>query len=376
MYEIDLAATMGDPFGVYGQARESGPLGRLRIPGMADWVVVTGYDDSRAALSDPRLEIRSESFMRPDVPGDCLPYMRTMSEMNGAEHARLRKAAAPAFTPRRAEALRARITEIVGDLLDSIDGETDLIPAFTRPLPMDVICALVGVPEEDRDTWRAYGATVAGGGGGDFAAAVPGIIAGAKAAVARRRTEPGDDLLTDLVASELTDEELVTMVWHLVMAGQTPTNLIANAVVALLTHPSQLALLREQPELMPRAVEELMRFCGPTMLSIPRYAREDMDLCGAELPAGTAVTCAIVGANRDPRVFDAPEELDITRERAPHLGFSHGPHFCIGASIARVTTQVALTELFNRDPKLTADPATLRAPDPGTYRLTSLPVSL
>ncbi len=134
---------------------------------------------------------------------------------------------------------------------------------------MDVICALVGVPEEDRDTWRAHGATVAGGGGTGFAAAVPGIIAGAKAAVARRRAEPGDDLLTDLVASELTDEELVTMVWHLVMAGQTPTNLIANAVLALLTHPDQLALLRERPELMPRAVEELMRFCGPTMLAIP-----------------------------------------------------------------------------------------------------------
>ncbi|GLX96473.1 cytochrome P450 [Herbidospora sp. NBRC 101105] len=376
VYEIDLAATMGDPFGVYGRAREAGPLAVLRMPGAPEWMVVTRYDDIRAALTDPRLEIRPESFMRPDVPDDCLPYMRTMSEMNGAEHARLRKAAAPAFTPRRAEAFRTRITEIVGRLLDPLDGETDLIPAFTRPLPMDVICALVGVPEDDRERWRAHGRVVDTPGGPGFAAAIPGIMDGAKAAVARRRAEPGDDLLSDLVATELTDQELVTLVWHLILAGQTPTNLIANAVLALLTHPAQLAVLRDRPGLMPRAVEELTRFCGPTILSIPRYAREPMDLCGVEIAAGTPVTCALVGGNRDPRVFDDPEELDVTRERAPHLGFAHGPHFCVGASIARVTTQVALTELLKRDLELAADPATLRTPDPGTYRLTALPVRL
>nr|WP_157554795.1 cytochrome P450 [Herbidospora sakaeratensis] len=376
MYEIDLAATMGDPFGVYGQAREAGPLAVLRMPGAPEWMVVTRYDDIRAALTDPRLEIRSDSFMRPEVPDDCLPYMRTMSEMNGPEHARLRRAATPAFTPRRAEAFRARITTIVARLLDPLDGETDLIPAFTRPLPMDVICTLVGIPDDDREQWRAYGRVVDTPGGPGFAAAIPGIMAGAKAAVARRRAEPGDDLLSDLVASELTDQELVTLVWHLILAGQTPTNLIANAALALLAHPGQLAVLRERPELMPRAVEELTRFCGPTLLSIPRYAREPMELCGVEIAAGTPVTCALAGGNRDPRAFDAPDDLDVTRERAAHLSFAHGPHFCVGASIARVTTQVALTELLKRDLELAADPATLRTPDPGTYRLTSLPVRL
>lgn len=394
MQEIDLsdAEVVRDPFAAYGRVREQAPLARLRVPGLDPWWVVTRHEPARAMLADPRLEIRADSFMRPGVPDDCLPYMRTMSEMNGPEHARMRKLVAPAFTPRRAAEFRPRIERIVEELLADVeeraarDGTVDLLPHFARPLPMDVICALVGVPGPDRPRWRAYGATVAAGAGREFAEAIPGIMDGAKAAIARRRAEPGDDLLADLITAQaedgdrLTDTEMVTLVWHLVIAGQTPTNLIANALVALLTHPDQRDALREDPDLMPGAVEELIRWCGPTLLSIPRYAREDVELCGVRVREGEAVTAAVAAANRDPRVFADPERLDVTRPKGPngHLGFAHGPHFCVGASIARVQTQVALTALLRRRLGLTlaAKPEELRAPDPGTWRLTALPVTL
>ncbi len=251
---------------------------------------------------------------------------------------------------------------------------------------MEVICELVGIPEPDRPSWRAYGAIVAAGSGQGFAEAVPGIMEGAKAATARRRAEPGDDLLSDLIRAQaedgdrLDDTEMVTLVWHLVLAGQTPTNLIANAVVALLSHPAQLAALRADPGLMPLAIEELVRWCGPTLLSIPRYAREDVELHGTQVRKGEAVTAAIAAANRDPRAFADPGRFDVGRAAGPagHLGFAHGPHFCLGASLARVQTEVALTALLRRFPglALAVPPDGLRAPDPGTWRLTALPATL
>ncbi|MEU6430306.1 cytochrome P450 [Microbispora sp. NPDC046973] len=396
--EVDLTdpEVLRDPFTAYGRVRERAPLARLLVPGLGPIWALTRHDGARAMLGDARFEINADSFMRPQVPDDCLPYMRTMSEMNGPEHARLRKLAAPAFTPRRAAEFRPRIEAIVDALLDDLPaqadgGRVDLLRHFARPLPMDVICALVGIPEEDRPRWREWGATVAAGAGQDFARAIPGIMAGARDAVAARRARSGEeedgpgDVLGDLVrvqaedGDRLSDVEIVTMVWHLVIAGQTPTNLIANAVAALLSHPAQLAAVRSDPALMPGAVEELIRWCGPTLLAIPRHARRDVELYGATVPEGAKVTALVAAANRDPRVFDDPDRLDVTRvPGAGHLGFAHGPHFCLGASLARVQTQVALTALLRRFPgmAMAAPPDELRAPDPGTWRLAALPVTL
>jgi cytochrome P450 len=220
-----------------------------------------------------------------------------------------------------------------------------------------------------------------------FSVALPGIVAGAKAAIARRHDTPGDDVVSDLVrvraedGDRLSDREMVSLVWHLVLAGQTPTNLIANAVGTLLTHPEQLALLRADPTLMPRAVEELIRWCGPVLLSIPRYAREDLSIQGTSIRTGEPLTAAIASANRDPRTFDDPDRLDLTRAGGPpgHLGFAHGPHFCLGAPLARIQTEVAIAALLRRYPGLTLAlaPGELRhVPDPGTWRLPSLPVTL
>jgi cytochrome P450 len=381
-----------DPFTAYGQARERAPLARIQIPGFGPMWALTRYEGARAMLGDARFELNSGSFLRP--PGlaeEYLPYLRTMSEMDGPEHARLRRLVAPAFTARRAGEFRSRIEPIVARLLDTLPehvdgGSVDLLRHVAVPLPMEVICELVGIAESDRPRWRTFGAAVAGGMGADFVNAIPRIVDGTKAAIAAQRTEPGDDLLADLVriraedGDRLSETELVTMVWLLVLAGQTPANLLANGIAALLTHPEQLAALRAEPGLLPHAVDELLRWGGPTLLSGIRYAREDSEVDGGVIPKGEAVVAAIASANHDPRAYRDPGRLDVTRTGAPpHLSFSHGPHFCLGASLARVQSEVAFTEILRRFPKLAlaVEPDTLpRAADPGTWRLSALPVTL
>ncbi|MCR6482304.1 cytochrome P450 [Amycolatopsis sp. OK19-0408] len=383
--EIDLTdvKVLTDPFTAYDRAREVSPVAKLVIPGFGPFWALTRYAEARGMLNDPRFEVRSESFLRPPgIPEHCLEYLRTMAEQDGPEHLRLRRLVAPAFTPKRAAQLRPRLVTLTERLLDQLPtgGVVDLIPHFARPLPMDVICELTGIPEADRPQWREYGAAVAGGAGPDFAAAIPAIIDGAREAVARSREEPGDDLIGDLVRAEdddrLTDTELVTLVWHLVLAGQTPVNLIANAVEALLRHPDQLALLRADPGLWPGAVEELMRFCSPQLLTTPRFAREDVEIGGSVIREGERVTAAMVAADRDPRVFPDADRLDVTRSGPAQLGFSHGPHFCLGASIARVETEVALSTLFARFPELALAGDVPRAPDGGTWRPAKLLLTL
>ncbi|AWS44112.1 cytochrome P450 [Streptosporangium sp. 'caverna'] len=391
---IDLTdpEVLRDPASAYGRVRELSPLARLLAPGMRPMWVLTRHEDARAMLSDPRFELGADSFTRPPgIPEHCLAYMRTMQEMEGPEHARLRRLVSPAFTPRRAVDFRPRIEPIVESLLDDLPnhaegGSVDLLAHFARPLPIEVICELVGIAETDRPRWREYGAAVAAGWGQAFADAIPGIMEGAKAAVASRKAELGDDLISDLIRAQaddggrLGDAEMVTLVWNLVLAGQTPTNLIANAVETLLRHPGQLAALREDAGLMPRAVEELTRWSGPQLLSIPRRPREDVEMFGVLIPKGEPVTASVVSANRDPRAFADPDRFDISRVAGSsgHLGYAHGPHFCLGASLARAQTEVALAALLRRFPDLSLADAQApgRVPDPGTWRLASLPVTL
>ncbi|MEU4744039.1 cytochrome P450 [Actinosynnema sp. NPDC023658] len=374
-----------DPFTAYGEAREASPVARMPLPGMGSVWILTRYEDAKAMLADPRFEVNANSFVGlPGVPEHCRPYLRTMSEMNGPEHRRLRKLAAPAFTARRAEEFRARAEVIVDGLLDALPDEdpVDLVPHLARPLPMDVICELVGIPDANRPRWREYGAAVAAGFGPAFIEAIPAVIEGAKEAVELRRTSPGDDLISLLLrvqdedGDRFTDVELVTLVWQLVLAGQTPTNLIVNGLEALLTHPDQLAALRADPGLMPRAVEELTRWAGPQLLTVPRYTREEVTVAGVVIGAGQPVMAAIVAANRDPRVHTSPDRLDITRvPSVGHLGYSHGVHFCLGAAFARVQTEVALSAVLRRYPDLALAEAPQRTPDGGTWRSASLRVT-
>ncbi|KAA9156448.1 cytochrome P450 [Amycolatopsis acidicola] len=374
--ELSDPEVLRDPIAAYGDARERGPLVRLRTPGFGAIVAATRYEEAKALLVDPRFERSADSYLRPDVPEHCLKYMRTMQEMEGPEHLRLRRLVSPSFTARRAQEFRPRIACIVDRLLDELPAAdpVDLLPHFARPLLMDVICELVGIPAEDRAAWRTYGAAIASGRPREFAEAIPDIMRDAEAAVGRREREPGADLLSELIGFQLSETELVTFVWHLVLAGQTPTNLVTNAVEALLRHPGQLAAVRAEPGLMPRAVEELTRWCGPQLLSVVRFAREEVEIGGMPVGKGEAVTAALAAANRDPRVFSDPLRLDVRRDEVAHLGYGHGPHFCLGAALARVQTEVALTALLSRFPDLTLVDAP-RVPDPGTWRLASLVVS-
>jgi cytochrome P450 len=388
--ELSGPSVLTDPFTAYGSARERGPIARLRAPGFGDMWGVTRYAEARMLRADPRFELNAGSFLRPDVPAHCHQYMRTMQEMDGPEHARLRRLVSPSFTARCAEEFRPRIARIAGSLLDDLAGQVgggavDLPAGFARPLPINVICELAGIEPEQRYAWRGYGAAVAAGHGPAFAQAIPAIMRYAASAVARRAREPGADLLSGLIGirdgdqDRLSEAELITLVWHLVLAGQTPANLIANAVEALLAHPAQLAVLRADETLMPRAVEELTRWCGPQLLSLPRYALEDVEIAGVRVARGEPVTAVLACANRDPRVFTDADQLDLCRPagRAPHLGYAHGPHYCLGAALARVQTQVALTALLRRFPALALTGAgARRIPDPGTWRLTTLLVRL
>ncbi len=380
--EIDLTdpELLQDPATVYGRARERAPIARLVAPGFGPMWALTRHAEARAMLADPRFGNSAASYQRLDVPEHCRPYLRTMQEMDGPEHQRLRRLSAPAFTARRADALRPVVEEIVDRLLDDVadrllDGPVDLLEHFAGPLPMEVICALVGVPAAQRPAWLAHGRAVAGGNGPAFVAAIPAIIDGARTAAPHVAAVFGDGL---------TEQERVTLVWHLVLAGQTPTNLIANAVATLLEEPSRAALLRAEPDLLPGAVEELTRWCGPQLLTIPRYVQRPTDLAGITVDGGEPVTVAIVAANRDPRVFPEPDRLDLRSTSAgAHLGYAHGPHFCLGAPLARVQTTVALGALLRRFPDLALSSSTAlagvaarRVPDPGTWRLAALPVTI
>ena len=373
--QLDDPDLLADPIAAYAKAREQAPLVALVAPGMRPMWAVTRHAEARAILADPRLTLGDDSFQHLDVPAHCRPYLRTMQHMDGDEHARLRRLVAPEFSPARAAEFRPRLERIVESLLDDLagavdpDGTVDLLRHFATPLPMEVICELVGIPAHDRPQWRIYGQAVAAGHGRAFTTAIPAIIERARTAV---RQDRETDLISRLRGNERpTEDELVTFVWHLVLAGQTPTNLIANAIPVLLDHPAQLEAFLAGTA--PGTVDELIRWCGPQLLAIPRRAAEDLD----PIRAGESVTVLLAAANRDPRAFADPDRFDVHRTGNNHLGFAHGPHFCLGAPLARLQTEVALTALFRRYPGLAiagASPA--RIPDPATWRLPALRVKL
>ncbi|MEV4620331.1 cytochrome P450 [Asanoa sp. NPDC049573] len=369
-----------DPVKGYGRARDQAPIAALVASGLPRMWAVTRHAEARAMLADPRFALGDDSFQRLDVPAHCRPHLRTMQHLEGDEHARLRRLVTPEFSARRAAEFRPTVQRIVDTLLDDLaraadpDGTVDLLRDFATPLPMEVICELVGVPDHDRPQWRTHGQAIAAGHGKAFTEAIPAIIEAARNAVDRK--QPADDLISRLQGTghQLTDTELVTFVWHLVLAGQTPTNLIANAVPVLLDHPDQRTAMTGGRA--PGAVDELIRWCGPQLLAIPRRAQEDVELCGEPVKKGEPVTALLAAANRDPRAFADPERFDVHRAPNNHLGFAHGPHLCLGAPLARLQTEVALTTLFHRYPRLAVTSEAGRIPDPATWRLNGLRVQL
>jgi len=271
---------------------------------------------------------------------------------------------AKAFTARRVEELRVRAQEIADRLVDEMTAQgppADLVAGFALPLPVTVICELLGVPLEDRARFRHWSDAMLSTTRftpAEIDRCVEELSAYMAGLVAERRERPQDDLLGVMVAARdeqdrLSEDELVAMGVGVLVAGhETTASQIPNFVYTLLEHPDQLACLRADPDLVPQAVEELMRFVPLGSASIARYALEDVQLSGGVVRAGEPVVASNASANRDATVFTCPEELDVTRQEASHVGFGHGPHHCLGAQLARMELQVALRTLLRRLPGL------------------------
>ncbi|MEV4559331.1 cytochrome P450 [Kitasatospora sp. NPDC049285] len=366
-----VLSLIADPYAGYAALRADGPVHRVTGPdGLPVWLV-TRYADVRQGLADPRLSLDRTHAAPGNYLGFRLPPAldANLLNMDPPDHTRIRRLVAQAFTARRVAALRGPIERVAEQLLDAMEplGRADLVAAYAAPLPITVISDLLGVPEDDRHDFRAWTDTLVTPDPArpqDAKAAVGAMLGFFTGLIEHKRGRPSDDLLSDLIAAHeegdrLSADELTSLAFLILFAGYENTvHLIANAVLALLTHPGQLAALRREPGLIGGAVEELARFDGPAPLAIRRFPREDVTIGGVTVPAGETVLLALASANRDPERFADPDRLDLHRRDGGHLALGHGIHYCLGAPLARLETELALTALLRRFPALALDAPT------------------
>ncbi|MFE7314737.1 cytochrome P450 [Streptomyces sp. NPDC057555] len=368
---IDLASYGEDfvtnPYPYYAKLRAQGPVHRVRTPFDQEAWLIVGHEAVRSALADPRLgKDRHKSDLQ-RVIDDEDPLLTNMLDVDPPHHTRLRKLVAKEFTPRRVEALRPRVQHITDGLLDAMlaapDHRADLIEALAFPLPMTVICELLGVPSIDRDAFRAWSQEIVSPTSAEAAQDAFGTMAGYLTdLIEHQRRESADGLLSALIRTSdedgdrLSHEELIGTAFLLLVAGhETTVNLISNGVRALLEHPAQLAALRADGGLLDNAVEEMLRYDGPVETATWRFADEPVEIGGTLIPAGSAVLVSLASASRDPQRFDDADDFDITRDPRGHVAFGHGIHFCLGAPLARMEGRIALRSLLDRCPDLALD---------------------
>ncbi|WP_432030259.1 cytochrome P450 family protein [Streptomyces sp. 1222.5] len=356
-----------DPHTVYARLRAEGPVHRIRIPGADEshrpWLVV-GYEEARAALADPRLAKDATkidaAFFDEELIG------KHMLLADPPQHTRLRGLVTRAFTMRRVEALRPRVQRITDDLLDEMlpHGRADLVESLAYPLPITVICELLGVPEMDRAEFRKMSTEVVAPSGpqAEYDAVVRLAEYLTELIDDKSRTGPTGDLLSDLIRTtaedgdRLSPGELRGMAFLLLIAGhETTVNLIGNGVLALLTHPDQLALLRADMSLLDGAVEEMLRYDGPVENATFRFAAEPLEIGGTHIAQGDQVVIGLAAAQRDGSRHTDPDRFDIRREPRGHLAFGHGLHHCLGAPLARLEARTAIGSLLERAPGLALD---------------------
>ena len=382
------AEYFSDPYSVHARLRAQRPVAQVIMPGGTPAWLVTGYAEARAALTDPRL-LKMPKGWRPDPDSWFTALDMHLLNSDPPDHERLRKLVNKAFTARRVEQLRPRITAITEALLDdlSTQQEVDLLTAFAFPLPVTVICELLGVPVADRDRFRTWSATIVS------ETVSPEVVQAHATAMmgyfrdqlAARRREPADDLLSALVSARdegdrLSENELLSMAWLLLVAGhETTVNLIGSGVLALLLHPAELTRLRADPALLGGAVEELLRYVSPVNNATFRFTGEPVEIGGVRIGPGEVALVSLSGANRDPSRYADPEGLDLGRDSGGHLAFGHGIHYCLGAPLARLEAEIAFGALLKRFGSITlAVPASeLRwRPSSLIHGLESLPVRL
>ncbi|MEU2798398.1 cytochrome P450 [Streptomyces sp. NPDC007117] len=374
---VDLAALgeqfTRDPYPVYAALRARGPVHRVRIPEGAEAWLVLGYEAGRALLADQRLS-KHWSRASPTLGVSKVSAGSSMLGSDAPDHTRLRKLVAREFTPRRMEQLAPRIQEMTDDLLDAMlaapDRTADLVEALSFPLPMAVICELLGVPFQDREDFRTWsGQAVSSIDPSVRASSTQAMTSYIAGLLAGKREKPADDLLSALIhtadedGDRLSGEELIGMAWLLLVAGhETTVNLITNGVHSLLANPGQLAALRADFSLIDNAVEEILRFEGPVETPTYRFTTEPIEVGGTVIPGGgELVLVAMSDANRDPGRYPGGDRFDITRDARGHIAFGHGIHYCLGAPLARIEARTAIRSLLERCPDLrpAADPATL-----------------
>jgi cytochrome P450 len=327
------------------------------MPGGTPAWLVTGYAEARAALADPRLGKNMPGW-HPEPDSIFAALDVHMLNSDPPDHERLRRLVNKAFTVRRVDRLRPRITEITAGLLDDMStrNEVDLLASFAFPLPITVICELLGVPVTDRDDFRTWSATIVSNTATPevFQAHATAMIRYFIALLAVKRHEPADDLLSALISARdegdrLSENELLSMAFLLLVAGhETTVNLIGNGVLALLLNPAELARLDADPSLIGGAVEELLRYVNPVNNATFRFAAEPVEIGGVRISRGDPVLVALSSANRDPSRFGDPDRLDLGRDSSGHLAFGHGIHYCLGAPLARLEAEIAFSHLLAR----------------------------
>jgi cytochrome P450 len=348
-----------DPSPTWARLREEAPVVRVRtLTGALVWLV-TRYDDVKLVLADPRFSRAGVVAAGAPQAGVSRPLAGTLPTTDPPEHTRLRKLVSGAFAHRRIERTRPWVRELCEGFADDLVDGADLRQVFALPLPIQVICTLLGVPYADRERFRewvelAYSLELSEK--PRVEAAMASLLEYMGALVAAKRREPGsDDLLDELCATPLTHDELVAFALNLLVAGhETSANQITGFVATLLREPSRWERLAAEPSLVPSAVEELMRFTRLSDVGQLRVALEDVEIAGVLVRAGDGVMASIGSANRDPRAFAAPDRLDLARTPNPHLALGVGPHFCLGAQLARIELQEALWVLLRRFPGLRA----------------------
>ncbi|MFJ9619452.1 cytochrome P450 [Streptomyces noursei] len=346
-----------DPPDEYRTLREQAPISQVTLfDGRPGWLI-TGFEDVRAVLADPRFSANSDWVGRGE-PSEPDPGI--FLAMDPPEHTRLRRLLTGMFTVRRMRQLAPRVEEFVAERLDAMaraESPVDLVQEFALPIPSLVICELLGVPYADREEFQQNSATML------RITESHEVRMKARAAIRQhlhrlvlaKRAEPTDDILSELVQSgELTDEELVGVGSMLLVAGhETTANMIAMSTLCLLRNPEQLAALRADPTLMDGAVEELLRYLSVVSFTRPRLAREDVELGGQLIKAGSLVTVAVASGNRDEAAVPGdPDQVDVARGFGSHLAFGHGIHQCLGQQLARVEIKAALRAMFDRFPTL------------------------
>ncbi|MEU5539768.1 cytochrome P450 [Streptomyces sp. NPDC020362] len=359
-------ANRPDPWPLYAELREAGPV----VPQQDGSYLVGTYHEIVALLHNPRISVDPRNLVAPSSEPPQEPRRLPFLRLDDPEHHRLRTLAmrpfGPPHSPGRIDAMRDEIARITGELIESIRDreQVDIVDDFAYPLPVTVICRLLGVPREDEPMFREWTDVLVAaadiGSGEDSGqrqkAAVQaqqemgGYLLGL---AEQRHGSPTDDLLSAFInepdpAQRLTPEELAETAILLLIAGhETTVNLITNGVLTLLRRPDQLERLRDDPDLLPRAVEELLRYEPPVHMR-ERIPLADVDFAGTTLPKGASVIVALASGSRDPKRFHEPDRFDPTRPDNEHLGFCSGVHICFGAPLARIEAQTALGALLPR----------------------------